>query len=368
MVDRLLASPHYGERWALKWLDVVRYADTNGFELDADRPHAWRYRDYVIDSFNRDKPYDRFIQEQIAGDEMFPGNQEALIATGYLRAGSEHLVAGNIDPEESRQEVLTEIATNVGQTFLGMTVNCARCHNHKFDPILQARLLPRCKPIFAGAKGKDVEIADAGREGRLGGGAEGLQGAADAGRRRPRSTRQAVSRSSIREERKAPARPQAARSARTFPRTSARRSRSVSPRTPKTQIEPTWDEVVAAMTPADRRRSAPNCASACTRSKRPRPIRCRPPMPSSTTGEAAPQSYVLRLGDPQNRLDPVDPSVPLRAQGRLPDSHGLHRAAHGARQLAGLAGESADRARHGESHLAVPHGRLASCARPTISA
>ena len=137
VVDRLLASPAYGERWAAKWLDVVRYADTNGFELDLERPNAWRYRDYVIHSFQTDKPYDRFIREQIAGDEMFPGDREALIATGYLRAGSEHLVSGNIDPEESRQEVLTEIATNVGQTFLGMTINCARCHNHKFDPILQ---------------------------------------------------------------------------------------------------------------------------------------------------------------------------------------------------------------------------------------
>ena len=93
VVDRLLASPHYGERWASNWLDVVRYADTNGFELDLERPHAWRYRDYVIHSFNADKPYDRFIREQIAGDEMFPGDKEALIATGYLRAGSEHLVS-----------------------------------------------------------------------------------------------------------------------------------------------------------------------------------------------------------------------------------------------------------------------------------
>ncbi len=158
VVDRLLASPHYGERWASKWLDVVRYADTNGFELDQDRPHAWRYRDYVIDAFNHDKPYDRFVEEQIAGDEMFPGSKEALVATGYLRAGSEHVVSGNIDPEESRQEVLTEIATSVGQAFLGMTVNCARCHNHKFDPILQADFY-RLQAVFAGAKGKEVEIA-----------------------------------------------------------------------------------------------------------------------------------------------------------------------------------------------------------------
>src|SRR6185503_12341791 len=137
-----------------------RYADTNGFELDADRTHAWRYRDYVVRSFNADKAFDRFIKEQLAGDEMFPGDKEALIATGYLRAGSEHLVAGNIDPEESRQEVLTEIATNVGQTFLAMTVNCARCHNHKFDPILQSDFYS-LQAVFAGAKGKDVEIAAA---------------------------------------------------------------------------------------------------------------------------------------------------------------------------------------------------------------
>src|SRR5439155_17390696 len=135
-------------------------AETNGFELDLERLHAWRYRDYVVQSFNSGKPFDRFIREQIAGDEMFPGDKEALIATGYLRAGSEHLVAGNIDPEESRQEVLTEIATNVGQTFLGMTINCARCHNHKFDPILQSDFYG-LQAVFAAAKGKDVEITAA---------------------------------------------------------------------------------------------------------------------------------------------------------------------------------------------------------------
>src|SRR5207237_5219974 len=101
---------------------------------------------------------DRFIREQLAGDEIFPGDKEALIATGYLRAGSEHITSGNVDPEESRQEVLTEIATNVGQAFLGMTINCARCHNHKFDPILQKDFYA-LQAVFAGAKGKDVEIA-----------------------------------------------------------------------------------------------------------------------------------------------------------------------------------------------------------------
>src|SRR5262249_10208631 len=160
VVDRLLASPHYGERWALKWLDVVRYADTNGFEGDADRPNAWRYRDYVVNAFNADKPYDGFLKQQIAGDELYPGDHDALIETGFARAGSEHIVGGNVDPEVSRQEVLTEITTSVGQTFLALTVNCARCHNHKFDPVLQADYY-RLQAVFAGAKGKQVEIVSA---------------------------------------------------------------------------------------------------------------------------------------------------------------------------------------------------------------
>ena len=160
-------------------------------KLDQDRPHAWRYRDYVIESFNHDKPYDRFIQEQIAGDEMFPGNKEALIATGYLRAGSEHVVGGNIDPEESRQEVLTEIATNVGQTFLAMTVNCARCHNHKFDPILQADFY-RAAGGFRRRERQRCRDRHARREGRVGSGRSSLQGAARTGREGAEGARQAV--------------------------------------------------------------------------------------------------------------------------------------------------------------------------------
>ena len=159
-VDRLMASPHYGERLALKWLDVVRYADTNGFELDADRPEAWRYRDYVVSAFNRDKPFDRFLREQIAGDELYPGNHEALIALGMLRAGPRHVVGGNQDEEMNRQEDLTEMTGVVSSAFLGMTVGCARCHNHKFDPILQADYY-RLQAIFAATEFKDVEIASA---------------------------------------------------------------------------------------------------------------------------------------------------------------------------------------------------------------
>jgi hypothetical protein len=158
VVDRLLASPAYAERWATRWLDVVRYADTNGFEADSFRPHAWRYRDYVIKSFQEDKPYNRFVQEQLAGDELWPGNQEALVASGFNRLGPIHIVGGVQDEELNRQERLTEMAGIIGPVFLGMTVGCARCHNHKFDPILQSDYY-RLQAIFAGTEFKDIPTA-----------------------------------------------------------------------------------------------------------------------------------------------------------------------------------------------------------------
>ena len=133
LVDRLLASPHYGERWGRHWLDLVHYADSGGYERDYDWPTMWRYRDYVIRAFNEDKPYDRFILEQIAGDEIDPGNPEAHIATGYLRL----VLDNNIKDERTRMDELDDHVSTTSLTFLGMTVGCARCHNHKFDPIPQ---------------------------------------------------------------------------------------------------------------------------------------------------------------------------------------------------------------------------------------
>ena len=136
VVDELLASPRYGERWAQHWLDVVRYADTHGFEVNTERPNAWPYRDYVIRAFNANTPYDRFIREQIAGEA--PG---ADAATGFLITASV-LLEGQIGKDEpskrlARQDSLDEILTNISQTFLGLSVGCARCHDHKFDPIPQ---------------------------------------------------------------------------------------------------------------------------------------------------------------------------------------------------------------------------------------
>jgi hypothetical protein len=136
LIERLLASSHYGERWGRHWLDVARYADSNGFEHDFDRPNAWRYRDYVIQSFNRDTPYNVFLREQIAGDELDWVSRDSLIATGFLRNYAKVGYREKDNPE-FRYEYLDDMIATVGRGVLGMTVQCARCHNHKFDPIPQ---------------------------------------------------------------------------------------------------------------------------------------------------------------------------------------------------------------------------------------
>ncbi len=137
VVDRLLGSRHFGEKAAQQWLDVVRFAETEGYEYDRHIPDAWRYRDYVIDSFNKDKPFDRFITEQLAGDEIDPENRECLTASIFHRLGPVRRNAGNTDIAMSRNEVLTERTDILGAAILGLTVGCARCHNHKLEPITQ---------------------------------------------------------------------------------------------------------------------------------------------------------------------------------------------------------------------------------------
>ena len=135
VVDRLLASPRYGERWGRHWLDLARYAETDGFEHDAVRPHSWRYRDYVIRSFNADKPYDRFIREQVAGDELWPGDPDALIATGFNLLGPD--MVDSSDQVQRRFNTLSDITDTTAMVFLGLTLGCARCHDHKFEPLAQ---------------------------------------------------------------------------------------------------------------------------------------------------------------------------------------------------------------------------------------
>src|SRR4051794_17641489 len=136
VVERLLASPRYGERWAQHWLDLVRYAESDGFKADDLRPEAHRYRDGVIGALNRDLPYDRFVARQLAGDQLEPDDPEALVATGFLRLWPDENNAANL--EQRRQEILDDVTDVTGLVFLGLTFGCARCHDHKFDPIEQA--------------------------------------------------------------------------------------------------------------------------------------------------------------------------------------------------------------------------------------
>ena len=172
LVDRVLASPRFGETWARHWLDVVRYAESGGFETDIFFPNAWRYRDYVIQSFNDDKPYDRFVQEQIAGDELWPDtlelegsyyvpkqklkHLEARIGTG-LYTLEPVLHESALDGEFIRSERLVDAVDVTGGTFLGLTIGCARCHDHKFDPITQKDYY-RLSAIFLGSEAKEIPV------------------------------------------------------------------------------------------------------------------------------------------------------------------------------------------------------------------
>jgi len=164
LVERLLASPHYGERWGRHWLDVARYTESQGFEYDKLRDNAWHYRDYVIKSFNEDKPYDRFMKEQVAGDVLEPVTSDGIIGASLLVCGAWDEAGNNqanvTQKAITREEEMEDMISVVGQTFLGLTINCARCHSHKFDPIPQEEYY-RIKSVFDGVKHGERPIASA---------------------------------------------------------------------------------------------------------------------------------------------------------------------------------------------------------------
>jgi hypothetical protein len=152
LVTRLLASPRYGERWGRRWLDLTRYADSDGYNADGPRPNVWRYRDYVVKAFNDDKPYDRFVKEQVAGDEIWPNEKEALIATGFLRNFPDEINARDLNLK--KQEVANDLTDTVGTVLLGSTIGCAQCHNHKFDKISQKEYY-QLQAFFVNASASD---------------------------------------------------------------------------------------------------------------------------------------------------------------------------------------------------------------------
>ena len=313
LVDRLLASDAYGERWGQKWLDVVRYADTNGFELDLDRAQAWRYRDYVIRSFNESKPYDQFVKEQIAGDEIWPGNHQARIATGFLRAGPEHLVGGNTDKEMDRQEVLVEMTAAVGGAFLGLTMNCARCHNHKFDPILQADYY-QLQAIFAGAKGADVEIVTAAEKAA----AEALLKAHEARVKPIKEAIEAIEkpyREQLKAEKKLLLEPHL-RALLDKPKEQRTEAEKVLAKNAESQTNSTWDEVVNRIGEPDKSRRM------ALRRRMHELDRDAPAPVAAAYGvenmEEAPVTHILKVGDHKMKLAPVLPALPMAFANRLP--------------------------------------------------
>ncbi len=155
VIERLLESPRYGERWARHWLDLVRFAETHGFENDGVRPRLWRYRDYVIRALNSDKPYHRFLKEQLAGDELSPDDPDSLVATGFLRLSSWDELS--TDHDQRWQDTLNDVTDVTASAMLGLTVGCARCHNHKYDPITQADYY-RFQGFFATIKWEDRKL------------------------------------------------------------------------------------------------------------------------------------------------------------------------------------------------------------------
>ena len=154
LIDRLLADPRYGERWGRHWLDVVRYADSGGSEYDREYSHLWRYRDYVIRAFNDDKPYDQFVIEQLAGDEIDTPTTQSRVALGFLRLSPEH---GSPNKDINRQLLLNDLTSAVGSVFLGVTLGCAQCHDHKYDPITQKDFY-RLQAFFVGARMETIDL------------------------------------------------------------------------------------------------------------------------------------------------------------------------------------------------------------------
>lgn len=305
-VDRLMASAHYGERWAQRWLDVVRYADTNGYELDLERPHAWRYRDYVVKAFNSGKPYDRFVQEQLAGDELFPGDNEALVATGFYRAGPIHIVGGNQDEEMNRQEVLTEMTSTIGAVFMGLSVGCARCHNHKFDPIPQADYY-RLQAVLAATEYKDIPIVNAEEKARYEAEAKAFKERRGVVEKQIKEIEKPYS-TAIKAEKKVKLATEFSK-ALEIPKEKRTKEEERLAKEAGSQIEATWDEVLARVPDAQK-------AERTLLRKQLHDMDYFAPegMPSAyavANMEKAPKSYVLKVGDYKKKLDEVEPAFLL---------------------------------------------------------
>jgi hypothetical protein len=310
LVDRLLASPHYGERWATHWLDIVRFAESNGYELDAERAQAWRYRDYVIRSFNADKPYDVFLTEQIAGDELAAGKDprncaDLLIATGLHRCGPVHVVGGNLDKAMVRQEVLTEMVNGLGSAVLGLTLGCARCHDHKFDPI-SAGDYYRIEAFFAPAEYTEVDLATAEEKQERKKKVDALE-AKMAPLKKQVAAIDAPVRKLVEEAKREGLEPQF-REALAVPANKRTPEQKKLAEDSKRLVKVSWDEILAAMSPEDRARRA------AIREKIHAIEAQIPPPPAAAwaikTEDSDTKSFVLKRGDIKRRAAIALPAYP----------------------------------------------------------
>jgi hypothetical protein len=317
VVDRLLASPHHGERWAQHWLDVARYAETNGYEADGERQQAWRLRDYVVGAFNQDKPYDRFLTEQIAGDLLAKGRRNAselLVAAGFNRCGPIHQVSGNVDPLEIRHELLNEMTAGVGSAFLGLTMGCARCHDHKFDPISQKDYF-RLEAFFSGAQPKEVELGGAAAVASWARRSAALEARILPLRNRVAAI-EAPYRKKLREEKVAKLEARYREALNLDPSKRGAEQRTLAAQA-ETLVKVTWDEVVAALSETDRERRA-----AIRRQIHRLQALAPPPPPRAWTlseGPGALAAHVLKRGNPHRKGKRVEPGfVEVLAAGEAP--------------------------------------------------
>jgi len=328
VVDQLLARPQYGERWARHWLDVVRYAETNGYERDGAKPHAWRYRDYVIDALNHDRPYDRFLTEQLAGDELEGSDATSQIGTTFLRLGTWDDEPADLKVD--RYDQLDDVLGTAATAFLGVTLRCARCHDHKFEPFTQVdyyRMLAVFEPLVRPQDGRIELDRLAGRSSELAAYNE-VSARADAEVARIWErifalTRPEIGRLLAPVEKSKDGKPGLKRTAlpveaiKAFQTESSQRSQAqrnlvmyfaLKLEAEVRQIAP--PEVKAALKPLDERIAAINAA-------RPK----EPPRAYIWTedGPKAPQTHVLKGGDPSRPAKAVEPGVPAVMVPRQPD-------------------------------------------------
>lgn len=317
LIERLLSSPHYGERWGRHWLDLVRFAESDGYEHDAVRPHAWRYRDYVIRSFNADKPYDRFIREQVAGDELFPGDTEALVATSFNLLGPD--MVDSADQVQRRLNTLNDMTDTTGLAFLGLTVGCARCHDHKFEPVSQKDYF-RLQAFYTPAEFRlDASVATP--EERADFDAAQKVYDREAGPvQRQIDALEGPTRERLYEE-KLSALSEEAQAAHRTPKSQRTDVQSALVIETAGQVTVSPEELKAALS-KDTRRQIEALRAEVKRIPKPKPLPLSPALQARPAGKETPKTFVLFRGDYNSPREEVGPGLPLVLASAIPGQEG----------------------------------------------